>query len=378
MTILHLAASMAHTGPPVVILAASKHSVSRGHRVVVASTAGPLVPEAEAVGISWKELPLRRHQLPFGLGVAVRRTLQIIDCEMPEVIVAHARIPAVVGYLCARWKGLPLVTVAHGRYVRGGLLRQLMDSSIGAGDLVIAISHALGQWMVQDKHLASERVRVVQNGIDLDRLNLQEKPQDIRARHRIPLNAAVVGVVSRLVPEKGHIYLLRAFRELVGRFPSARLLIVGDGRHRAYLENWVHRNDLRKHVIFAGEAPGSDLGSLIAAMDIFCFPSPIEAFALVLLEAMALGKPVVASRAGGLPEIVVDGETGLLVEPADPEAIASALSVLLVDPQRAVSLGRAGKERVRRHFSAERMAVQTEEVYREAISRKPSLRPCRA
>jgi len=167
--------------------------------------------------------------------------------------------------------------------------------------------------------------------------------------------------VGRLTEQKGHTYLLDAFAQVMRVLPAARLLVIGDGELRPTLERRATRLGLHGSVIFTGRR--EDVPRLMMALDVLALPSLWEGFGLVLLEAMAAGKPIVASRVSAIPEIVADGETGLLVPPRDVKALAQALLALLHDPQRATEMGRRGRLRLEQEFTVERMVSQTEAAY---------------
>jgi glycosyltransferase involved in cell wall biosynthesis len=183
----------------------------------------------------------------------------------------------------------------------------------------------------------------------------------VRAEFRIPADAPLVGVVARLDSQKGHIYLLRAWVQVTAALPEARLLVVGDGPLRGELQQQTYDLGLEGSVIFAGRR--EDVPRIMAALDVVTLPSLWEGFGLVLLEAMAVARPIVASRVSAIPEIVVEGETGLLVPPRDVDALAAALIALLRDQQRATEMGRRGRVRLEQEFTLGKMIEATDRVY---------------
>jgi glycosyltransferase involved in cell wall biosynthesis len=165
---------------------------------------------------------------------------------------------------------------------------------------------------------------------------------------------------------KGFAYLLEAFARLAPDFPQATLLLVGDGPDRSILEQQAARYRLSRRVTFMGEQ--TDVPSLLAAMDILALPSLHEGMPNVVLEAMAAGLPVVASHTGGVPEVVVHGETGWLVAAADPGALCNAIINLLNDPPRAHAMGKAGRQRVERLFNLANTISITETLYEQLVN----------
>jgi len=179
--------------------------------------------------------------------------------------------------------------------------------------------------------------------------------------------APVVGTVGRLVPGRGHDLLVEAFARLRGRLPAARLLIVGKGEGRPYVEAEIRRLGLEDVARFAGYRE-TDLPAALAAMDCFVLlGTGSEESCRAVLEAMAAGRPVLAASIGALPETVVDGETGWLVEGGDPEAVAARIETLLTDPKQARRMGAAGRQRVETAFAPARQAARVEAIYRDLL-----------
>jgi len=234
-------------------------------------------------------------------------------------------------------------------------------------DVFICASECIRQMLLADG-VEPERAVTVHEGVDIDHIDAAP-PADVRAAFWLPHGAPLVGNVAALVPHKGQRYLVEAAALVVRRMPDARFLIVGDGELRATLEQAVRREQLEKHVIFTGFRP--DVVSLIKGFDLFVMSSVTEGLGTSLLDAMAASRPVVATRTGGIPEVVVDGETGLLVPPRDAPALAEAIIRLLGDESLRAAFGRAGRQRVERRFSADRMVAATLAVYESLAGRSP-------
>jgi glycosyltransferase involved in cell wall biosynthesis len=228
-------------------------------------------------------------------------------------------------------------------------------------DVVLCISHAVRDWLV-GRGVPLDKARVIHYGIEPERFS---EPR-VNLREKLGLNDnAVIGSIGRLEPRKGHDLLIQAMPELCKRVPSARLLIAGHDPwgYGTTLRGLIDRLGLGEKVRLVGFQ--SDIVSFLKALDVFALASSSEGFGLVLIEAMAAGKPVVASRISPLTEIVVDGETGLLVEPEKPKAFADALIQLIKDPLERECMGLRGQERVKKFFTAKKMAEQTLALYEE-------------
>ena len=211
-------------------------------------------------------------------------------------------------------------------------------------------------------YFGPERIRAIPNGVKIP-------PDDPAARGRIRAelglgDGPVLIVTSRLHPMKGHVHLLDAFAALRRDFPDSRLLVVGDGGERATLEEHARCLGIDETVAFTGFR--TNVTDMLRAADLFVLPSLREGMPNTALEAMAVGLPVVASGVHGVPEVVADGETGLLVAPGDAGLLRGAIGRLLADPDLAAQMGRAGLKRVRTRFTTERMLEDSEACCLEA------------
>ena len=227
-------------------------------------------------------------------------------------------------------------------------------------DCFIAASEAIHRILVGDG-IDPSKVVTVYEGIDVERVQA-EPTANIHAEFWLPTNAPIVGAVGALTQEKGHRHLIDAAALVVRDVPDARFVILGEGDLRPALERQVRELHLDKHVILPGFRAG--ILSFVRAFDVFVMCSLQEGLGTSLLDAMACSKSTVASDTGGIPEVVANGATGLLVPPRDHHALAGAIVQLLKDATRRDAMGRAGLERVKKVFSAERMVERTLDVYR--------------
>ncbi len=233
---------------------------------------------------------------------------------------------------------------------------------VGQMSRILAISQAARQGMLARHEAPDAKIVVVPNGIAPPLVDPRSR---VRAELGIASDAPLVACVARLEPEKDVASLVQAMGEVTRHLPQACCLLAGDGAQREALRAQIERLGLGQSVLLLGFRP--DAATLIAAADLFVLPSLAEPFGLVLLEAMALGKAVVATNAGGPLEIVVPGASGLLVPPAAPHELAQAIVRLLRDPAQREAMGRQGYARYQRQFTMERMAQQTLAVYQEAL-----------
>ncbi|RMF69750.1 MAG: glycosyltransferase [Calditrichaeota bacterium] len=236
-------------------------------------------------------------------------------------------------------------------------------------DKVISVSRATARWLVEKRGLREEKVTVIPYGVNLQ-LFLPERNLELRKQLGLPETSLVVGTVARLHPQKGHRYLIEAAGTIVARFPQARFVFVGDGDLRAELEAQVRARNLGENVLFLGFR--SDVKDLLRTFDVFVLPSLYEGLPNVVLEAMATALPVVATSVDGTIELVQDGETGFLVPPEDPNALADKIGLLLSDEALRNEMGRKGRARVEREYSLEKQVSSFQELYEQYVNSRTS------
>jgi len=255
-----------------------------------------------------------------------------------------------------------LVGTAHSSRVRSEADRALLLALTPTFNHLIAVSKASEQKLI-DEGRSIVPVSLIYNGVDLQRYDHQEPCCTLPEEYGMEPGSQIVGVVARLEPEKGHPTLLEAWPGVLHLVPDAYLLIVGEGSRRDALEAQARQLRIAHRVVFTGRR--DDVPAVTAALDVAVLPSYREAQGLTILEAMALSRPVIASNVGGIPEMVVDGVTGLLVAPHDAEALTSAIVRLLTDHPYADMLGRAGHDLVHDRFCIEQMVAAVESIYEE-------------
>ena len=287
----------------------------------------------------------------------------------PDIVHTHKYKDSILGSIVARCKGVPhVVRVVHGLPEPfRGLKNLKMAGYIHADrfvtrlliDRVVAVSSDIEKFLIET--YGSNRVVCIHNGIDLEAVHVAMQRSEKRKEWQIDDKAVLIGTVGRLVPVKGHAILLEALRILRNSHHNVTLLFVGDGPSRGYLEAEVTRLGLEQSVIFAGHQEQSY--DFINMMDIFALPSLHEGIPMVLLEALALRRPVIASRVGGIPEVVEHGVSGLLVEPMDASSLANSVVELIENRSKAINLGATGRARIEKEFKASLMAAKTREMY---------------
>ncbi len=237
-------------------------------------------------------------------------------------------------------------------------------------DVIVAVSEAIRDVLVADG-VRPDQIRVVRSGVDPDRFSEGDRRAPMPADLDIPPGALVVLNSAHLTPHKGQRYLIRAFATVARHVPQAYLCIAGQGELREALQAEINRLGLRDRAILAGFR--DDVGALLANCTVYVMPSVEEGLGTAVLDAFLMEAPVVASRAGGLPEMVQDGRTGLLAEPGDPESLAAGILRLLQDEPLRRNLQAAGRQTVLDRFTYRHTAAETLAVYRAVLSerRKP-------
>ncbi|MEO8273777.1 MAG: glycosyltransferase family 4 protein [Chloroflexota bacterium] len=288
-----------------------------------------------------------------------------------DVVHNHMYRAEVVGTQAA-WRiaatGRPrpyVVSTVHSSRVRSDEDSELLRQLTPRMDHLIAVSRAIVR-KIEEEGRTGAPVSLIYNGVDLTRYAEPDVCGTLHAEYPIPLGSPIVGVVARLEPEKGHPTLLDAWPSVLTRVPNAHLLIVGEGSQHGPLEAQVTALGIGSSVTFTGRR--DDVPAVTAALDVAVLPSYREAQGLSILEAMALSRPVVASAVGGIPEMIEDGVTGLLVPPRDPDALASAVVRLLTDHPYADTLAKAAQNQVHDRFCVELMVRAIETIYDEPVA----------
>lgn len=325
--------------------------------VVVCPPGSLLAPPCRELGVRVEELPQMpgdESLNPAALISQLPALVSFIRREGIGLVHTHA---CFAGRLAARLAGVPVVYTRHCLEPadgRGGLKwRAWRWLNNRTADRVIAVSQAVRCNLIE-LGAASEQIEVIYNGIDLE-----EFQPTGRVEREWP--APAVGVVARLAPEKGHRCLLQAAGKVLERCGDVRFVIVGAGPLEEDLRSVARRLGLADRVIFTGLR--RDIPRVLEQLDILVQPSLSEAQSLSLVEGMAMARPCVASAVGGVTEVISDGVDGLLVPPADPDALAEKLLALLNDPVSAARLGRAAALSARRRFDARVMAQRITELY---------------
>jgi glycosyltransferase involved in cell wall biosynthesis len=303
---------------------------------------------------------------------AVRALADAVASFAPEIIHNHMYRAEVIGTLAALQLGEKgckrpaIISTVHSSRIRCVDDRQTLRQLTPLMDRLIVVSQAIERKVREEGRIGAP-VSLIYNGVDLQRYNHQQPCCTLHEEYLIPEEAPIVGVVARLEAEKGHRTLIDAWPDVLAAVPNAWLLVIGEGSERDALEAEAATLGVSERVVFTGRR--EDVPAVTAALDVSVLPSYREAQGLSVLEAMALSRPVVASKVGGIPEMIEDGVTGLLVPPNDCEALAAAIVRLLTDHPFADMIARRGHDLVHERFCIELMVNSIETIYDEEAAK---------
>jgi len=325
-------------------------------------SAGSAVQRLRALGVAVDVIDAADDEL------AIRELAGWLRREEIDLVHAHMYRAEVIGTRAAVAAGVPVIAATvHSSRVRSPQDVALLASLTPMMDRLIVPSDSIAH-KVRCEGREGARFAVVPNGVDLSRFAAPAPPSTVRADFGIPADAPLVGVVARIEAEKGHQHLLDAWPSVHRQAPDAWLLIVGEGSEADALRaQAASLGRAGRRIAFTGRR--EDISALTAELSVAVLPSLREAQGISILEAMARRVPVVASAVGGIPEVITSGVDGLLVPPADPEALAAAIGSLLGDPSLRRRIASAGYRTVADRFSIDAQVKRIEAVYDEELAR---------
>ncbi len=378
MKILHII-GLAHGGAGQHVLSlASECDPRRFQSTVAMSANSPMLPAFEQAGVRVLPLALDHYGGPLRNLVAFRQLKEILKAEPFDIVQTHTSVAGALGRVAARlYSAAPVVHMLHTfaghpyRSLPFRLAAQTVERQLDRfTDWYIAGSEAMIHSGVTQRIFAADKVTLISNGIDLSPFRaaeLMDRGHRNDASHGAMANRPfTVGFLGRLEKQKGVSYLIEAAALVKKRDPTINFVLAGDGKLRPQLEQLSQRLGVNDVVKFVGWQ--SDGVGFLKTIDVMAMPSLWEAFGLSAAEAMAIEKPVIASRVDGLPEVVADGVTGMLVPPAQPVPLSQAILQLAGDPARRQSMGAQGRNRVESLFSLDAMIERHEAFYERLVS----------
>ena len=366
LTVLHVVANRWWTGSaePVVRLVLGLQS--RGHRVLLGLVAGDrFEAKAREAGIQpVEDLRLDVKSGPAAIVRDARRLQKLVRDEDVDVVHAHHGHDHWLG-----WWGHGTAALIRTFHNERAVRRSWPDSALyRCTDAVIAVSRRIEE-RLREARVPAGRLYLADGVVDAARF-VTDAQGAMKIREEFgAAGVPLVGCVARLAADRGHEALIEGFRLVLTKLGDARLLLVGKGERRDALEGLVKRLGLERRVFFAGYRD-ADLPAVLGALDVFVLMGAgSDESCRAALEAMAAGRPVLAARVGALPDAVVHGETGLLLDEPSPAAVSASLARLLSAPSEARAMGEAGRRRALSLFTSERHAAAMEALYLEAIGR---------
>ncbi len=341
----------------------------KGHEVFVGSNGGMLAPELAHSGISHINIDiLTKSELSPKVFRGIFEISKIVKRLGIDIVHSQTRITQVAGFFVSKLCGIPLVTTCHG-FFHKNIGRAILPSW---GEKVIAISDAVNENLINYFGVDKDRVSLIYNGIEVKKFLKdfsEEEKYKLKDKFGVKRDYSVIGMIARFTPDKGHDVLLYALYEILKEKPNVQLVFVGDGDKKQDIVKLSQRLNLTENVVFV--KPQISTVNSLAIMDVFMFtPKRREGLGLVLLEALASGKPVVATDVGGVSSIVENNVNGFLVESSKPALLAESVLRLLKDKALYARMAHSGREIVVKKFSINGMADKTDDIYKEVSGMK--------
>lgn len=363
MRILHTEWSNGWGGQERRILLEAQGMQARGHQVWIATRPSCwIVDAARKLGISVITMPMRGRFDP----AAIWQLYRFMRKQRIDIMHTHSGIDSWLGALAAKLAGVPIVRTRH-------LFLPLKRSGLNfvhyLTDCVFSLGEIMRTMLVKECGFPPERVVSIPTGIDFGRFRPTRERESVRSELGIAPDEFFILIVGVIRGVKKHDVALRAFRKVLDQFPQARLVLAGDGPMRQEIEQLAAELQLGANMLFLGHR--DDVADLMNAADVLLLTSRSEAQSQALTQGAGLGLPIVATRVGGVPEVVLHEETGLLAAAGDEPAIAAALLRMAQNRAWAKSLGERGKVHALANYSLEAMLGKTEQAYARLIQQRP-------
>lgn len=339
---------------------------------------GNMLDLAAAKGVKPIIIPrLRRNVDPVGGLITLIKLYRLMRRQKPHIVHTHTATAGLLGRLAAKLAGVPVVVHTFHGHVLHGYFGPILSKALvwmerflaRLSDRIVTVSEGQRRELAGYGVAPLEKITVVPLGFELeDLLACESQRGELRRELDLADDDKLIGIIARLVPIKNHRLFLQAAQVVAEAVPQARFLVVGDGELREELETYTRDLGLEGSVLFTGWR--RDLPRLYADLDVVALTSINEGTPVSLIEAMAAGVPVVATAVGGVPDVVVDGETGYLVEAGDVKGMTEAIIELLRSPEKASEMGSTGREAVYPRFAAQTLIANVERLYAELLRQK--------
>lgn len=354
--ILHTEWSEGFGGQEMRILLEVHQHLKQGHRVfLLAPPASPLLKTAKDQGI--EVIPLKiRHAFDVQ---ALWRIKKILQEKEIEILNTHSSVDSWVASLAGKWAGVPVLV--RTRHISVPAKSHSLNKVYSLPDGIITTGEQIRQTLIKGYHLAEDHVFSIPTGVDTDRFF--PRPPDFKLKRKLglPEEALVITLAAVLRAQKRHELVVAAAPAILRKYPQVRFLFVGEGPRRNLIEEEIRRNQMGSFFLMTGHR--DDMPEILSITDIGLITSEAEGVPQFLLQAMAMAKPMVATRVGGIPGIIESGINGLIIPPEDPQSLAEAVIGLLDDRAYGARMGQKAQELIAGKYTAVQMADQVYEVY---------------
>ncbi len=364
--IAHLITDLDIGGTELMLLKVLRNSDKKlyDHLVISLKSEGKVAKGIEALGIRVISLNVKWYNFPL----CFMRLCRILRKEKPDIVHNYLFHAEMAGRLCGKMAGVPVIISSLRSVNVGSDLRQFfLKITDGLVNGVTAVSKKVAEEHIGRQTTKKDKIRVIYNGLEVDKAVAMENKNELKRRIGVPLTSYVVLSVGNLRPVKGYSFIFEALEMLLSKGKDVKLLIVGDGSYKRNLEIELQDKGISENVIFAGEK--EELSDFLNMADTFVMASLWEGLPNSLLEAMAAGLPIIATKVGGIPEVVDDNENGLLIDPKDSKALAQAIERMISDKEFAMRLSNNAQKFVRDNFGIERTVKDLDSLYTELLKK---------
>lgn len=359
MNILFLSTHLNAGGITSYLFILTKGLTAKGHKVFVVTSGGDREDDFRGAGANVITLNIKtKSDASPKIYLALPKLKKIAEENNIDIIHANTRITQVMGKLLSLMTKKAYVSTCHGFFKRR-LSRRLAPCW---GDKTISISEQVSGHLKNDFHVNERSISLVEHGVDVEAYPNVEESEKIAIKKKYDLSGEnIIGIIARLSDVKGQDVMVSAMKDILKVFPDAKLLLVGQGKMENQLRGMIDSLELKNSVRILSVV--KNIKEVLSILDVFVMPSRQEGLGISIMEAQAAGLPVVASRVGGIPSLIADKETGILVESENEKDLGEAIIEVLKDKKMGADLGRAAKEFILKNYSIERMVGGTLDVY---------------
>lgn len=373
--VMHLSASIQMGGAERVILQLANSLKNSAFNLIVTSfvqdwkSNNNFIEALKAQGINTRTITMSK-KYPTGWWNPIRNFFDLchlIKAEKIQILHTHGYRSNIIGLLASILLRVPIVTTVHGwtNHTNNVKLYEYLDRFfLRFFDKIIAVSDSIKNTLLNSR-ISIHKIEKIYNTINCKEVNDGVSVDEIRKRFHLSPNDKLVGTIGRLSKEKGVHYLLKAGSEIIATYPNVKILIIGNGPERQNLEILAKQLRISENVIFCGFQ--KNVTEFYHLIDIVVLPSITEGLPIVLLEALTYSKPVVATRVGGIPEVITNGKTGILVEPQNPSRLAEGIIRILRNSDETNRMVSEGRKLVEEHFNSKDWGKKIEKVYQEIL-----------